>query len=334
MLHRFTLSRGSVIPTEDESAPILVYTNPEEAEKQYLLSLLDTDLHSLNSALDPDEISRIEIQPDHLFIVWKRPDTLTFSKLRKFQVSSIGIMHQEERLVIILSDDNIPFEHKRFRQITSLRHLMLMLFLHTIHHFVDHLKVIKMIHIELQSKIEKSMSNQHLLHMLSLSESLIYYLNAITVNQTVLTKLKVLSARLKLTEEETEILDDIVIENTQCMKQAEIYSQVLSGLMDARSNIISNNMSSLIRNLTIINIIFLPLNLVASIGGMSEYSMFTQGLPWPLSYGLFCLAMALGGWLLWVILKRRVEKDTSDTSARESLWSRIKHLMRNPPAAL
>lgn len=328
MLHRFAINRGSVVPTDEESAPILVYTNPEEAEKQFLLGQLDTDIHSLNSALDPDEISRIEVQEDHIFIVWKRPDTFTFSTLRKFQVSSIGIMHQEERLIIILSDDNIPFEHKRFRHISSLRHLMLMLFLHTIHHFVEHLKVIKMVHLELQSKIEKSMSNQHLLNMLALSESLIYYLNAIAVNQTVLTKLKVMSARMKLSEEEMEVLEDIMIENTQCMKQAEIYSQVLSGLMDARGSIINNNMNVLIKNLTIINIIFLPLNLVASIGGMSEYSMFTQGLSWPISYGLFCATMAVVGWLLWVLLKRRVERNTSEPSGRDPLWSRMKRMAR------
>ena len=31
-----------------------------------------------------------------------------------------------------------------------------------------------------------------------------------------------------------ELLDDILIENAQCLKLAEIYSNILTGLMDAR----------------------------------------------------------------------------------------------------
>ncbi len=49
-----------------------------------------------------------------------------------------------------------------------------------------------------------------------------------------------------------------------------MYSTVLSRIIDARGNIISNNMSVLLKNLAIINVIFLPLHLLASIGGMPE----------------------------------------------------------------
>ena len=73
-------------------------------------------------------------------------------------------------------------------------------------------------------------------------------------------------------------------------RQADIYSSVLSGLMDARGTIVNNNMNVLLKNLTLINIVFLPLNLIASIGGMSEWSMMTQGLDWRISYSLFSSA--------------------------------------------
>lgn len=60
------------------------------------------------------------------------------------------------------------------------------------------------------------------------------------------------------------------LENKQCTRQAQMYSTVLSRIIDARGNIISNNMSVLLKNLAIINVIFLPLHLLASIGGMPE----------------------------------------------------------------
>jgi magnesium transporter len=58
-------------------------------------------------------------------------------------------------------------------------------------------------------------------------------------------------------------------------------------------------MNVLLKNLTLINVVFLPLNLLASIGGMSEFSMMTTGIDWKLSYSLFMLAMVVLGWVTW-----------------------------------
>jgi Mg2+ and Co2+ transporter CorA len=49
-----------------------------------------------------------------------------------------------------------------------------------------------------------------------------------------------------------------------------------SGFDGCAANFVNNNMNVLLKNLTIINVIFLPLNLIAGIGGMSEFSMMTK----------------------------------------------------------
>jgi magnesium transporter len=106
------------------------------------------------------------------------------------------------------------------------------------------------------------------------------------------------------TTDEIEFIEDLSIENNQCYKQAEIYSTVLGGLMDARGNLVNNNMNILLKRLTVINVIFLPLNLIASIGGMSEFSMMTSGMPWQLSYSLFGLGMLGIGWFTAIMLNK------------------------------
>ncbi|MND78078.1 CorA-like Mg2+ transporter protein [compost metagenome] len=53
-----------------------------------------------------------------------------------------------------------------------------------------------------------------------------------------------------------------------------------------------------------INVVFLPLNLLASIGGMSEFSMMTAGLPWWLTFPALLLAMAVLGGAMVVALRR------------------------------
>jgi magnesium transporter len=74
-------------------------------------------------------------------------------------------------------------------------------------------------------------------------------------------------------------------------------------LMDASVGFININQNKVVKRLTTVSVIFLPLNVLAGIGGMSEYSMMTQGIPWPISYGIFTIGLGIVGWLTFVILQ-------------------------------
>ncbi len=66
-------------------------------------------------------------------------------------------------------------------------------------------------------------------------------------------------------------------------------------LMDATVGFININQNKRVSKLTALGVVFMPMNIIAGIGGMSEFSMMTAGIPWQLSYGAFALAMvALG----------------------------------------
>lgn len=74
-------------------------------------------------------------------------------------------------------------------------------------------------------------------------------------------------------------------------------------LMDAIVGFVNINQNKVIKQLTIISIIFMPLNFLAGVGGMSEYSMMTKRIPWPVSYLIFTLAMVLVGWITYICLR-------------------------------
>jgi magnesium transporter len=308
----FELKHGSIVQTSDDLGSILVYVAPDDREKQEIIQALTLDTYDLESALDPEEISRVEFTPDHIFLIWKRPKSASFDEQLRLDVSSLGLFLYQNRLTIIMNEKAIPFAAKEFQGVSSPVEVLLKFLLYTVRHYLAHLKVIKQLTIELESKISTSMENRYLLQMFALSESLIYYLNAIEANGTVLTKLRGSVEKLGLSKQLIESLDDIILDNQQCARQAQIYSTVLSGLMDARGTLINNNMNVLLKNLTLINIIFLPLNLIASILGMSEFSMMMNGIDWRLSYALFSLAMVVIGLATWYIIiwtfdKRRWE---------------------------
>jgi magnesium transporter len=302
------LRDGSIMPTTDERADVLVYVTPLAEEKRQIIETLRLDPHDLESALDPDEISRVQFYPDGLYVIWKRPKNISVGQHLRLDVSSVGLFLHQNRLQIIMSENALPFSAKEFQGVDSVLDVLLRFFLHTVHHYLAHLKAIKQLTVELESKISTSMENRYLLQMFALSESLIYYLNAIEANGSVLSKLRGAAEKLGLTKQQIDFLDDITLDNYQCARQAQIFSTVLSGLMDARGTIVNNNMNVLLKNLTLINVIFLPLNLVASLGGMSEFSMMTGGIDWRISYSVLSLGMVLLGLATWVVLVRAIDK--------------------------
>jgi len=304
MLEKYNIMNSQLLAADQDEANILIYSNPTAEERQHLISIIPIDQHSLSSALDPDEISRLELKPNLTFMIWKHPENYGFREEIRFNVSSIGIVLKPGQIVVIMAGNNSLFNEQQTYQIRNLPDVLLSILSQTTRHYLEHLKVIKQISREIQKKINTALENEYLIQMFTLGESLTYYLNAISSNIAVLNKLNNNIEKIGLSAEQKELLDDILIENNQCYKQAEIYSNTLSELMDARGTLVNNNMNVILRNLTMINVIFLPLNLIASIGGMSEFSFMTKGIDWRISYAFLMVAMFFIGGFTAVIINK------------------------------
>lgn len=269
MKRSYQIIDNKVAELDNPDSNILVYINPDSEEKKFLVESVKLDEHTLNSALDPDEISRLEFEPEHIAIIMKRPKNYSSKHLLNFKVASMGIFIFADRIIIVLAEDVPVFGGKSFTKVLSLRDLTLKIIQGPVVHFLDHLKTFSMISDELESKINRSMQNKYLINLFTLEKSLVYYLSAINSNMLVIEKMKSSAAKFGFTSEEQEILDDIKIENSQCYKQADIYSSILASMMDARASIVSNNINILMKTLNIITIgIMLP-SLVVSIFSMN-----------------------------------------------------------------
>jgi magnesium transporter len=254
VIKTYQLSQGRVCEGAADDCPVRVYVNPDDAERRQLVGEYRIDEHTLNSALDPDEQARLEFEPEHAALILKRPKNYSAQDQFLFKTTSFGMFLFRDRLIVVVPEDVPLFEGKQFSRVASVNELCLKLIYRSIFHFIEHLKIINMVSESLESKINASMENRYLLNLFTLEKSLVYYLNAINSNSTVIDKLKVNAARIGFTQDELEYLEDIIIENTQCYKQSEIYSTVLAGLMDARVSVVSNNLNVLMKTLNIITI--------------------------------------------------------------------------------
>ena len=73
--------------------------------------------------------------------------------------------------------------------------------------------------------------------------------------------------------------------------------------MTVHLSAININQNREIKQLTILTVIFMPINVIAGMGGMSEFSMMTEGIPWPVAYAAFAAAMVVIGMLTYTGLR-------------------------------
>lgn len=269
MVKKYQIVNNKVVESTDGNDQILIYIAPDNTEKKYLIDELKIDEHNLNSSLDPDELARVEFESDHLALIYKRPKSYNPSDHFLFKVSSIGLFLFKKYLIIVMTNEVSLFDSKHFMQVTSLEDTMLKLLNRSIFHFLEHLKIINMIADAIEQKISSAMENKNLLNLFMLEKGLVYYLNAISSNSMLIEKIKYNALKIGLVQENLELLEDLIIENNQCYKQAEIYSNVLASLMDARASIVSNNLNVLLKTLNIITIGIMVPTLVVSAFSMN-----------------------------------------------------------------
>ncbi len=97
--------------------------------------------------------------------------------------------------------------------------------------------------------------------------------------------------------------------------------EIISSLMEMYASLINNRMTKAanntnitVRRLTFITTIFMPLTLLAGIGGMSEWSMMTGPENWHISYPLFLVAMVVTGITSYYLLKWIEKRKGADQS--------------------
>lgn len=293
MLKKYLLQNHKLMESASEESDLFIFAAPTPDEKKFLTDTFKIDEHTLHSALDPEELSRLEFEPEHIALIFKRPRNYSGKDQLLFKVASMGIFLFKEKLVVLISEDIPLVVGKRFNKVQSLKEVFLKFIYDSIAHYIEHLKVMNMITDEIEKKISTSLENKYLLNLFSLEKSLVYYSNAINSNGFVFEKLKNFSGRIGFDERLLEMLDDIIVENSQCFRQADIYSNILASLMDARASVVNNNLNILMKTLNLIAIsIMLPTFVV---------SLFSMNVSIPLQRKPYAFWFILGLAIISVI---------------------------------
>jgi magnesium transporter len=139
-----------------------------------------------------------------------------------------------------------------------------------------------------ERQLHGSTRNRELIELLELEKSLVYFTTSLRANEVVLEKL-LKNENIKKYPEDTELLEDVIVENRQAIEMANIYSGILSGMMDAFASVISNNLNIVMKFLAIVTIVLSVPTMIFSAYGMN---VSDAGMPFASSpYGFILIIL-------------------------------------------
>ena len=253
-------------------------TYPTEDELNTVSEALNVDPGFLRAALDEEETSRIDTEDDQTLIIIDVPavekdDAVVYSTI------PLGIIVTEKHIITVcLKESSIVKDFQdglvKNAETQKRTRFILYMLLQVAKRFLQYLKQIDKIYNYMERHLYKSQRNKELIQLLDLEKSLVYFNTSLKANEVTLEK--ILRGRIiTLYEEDHDLLEDVLIEVRQAIEMANIYSSIISGMMDAFASVISNNLNVIMKVLTSITVLLTIPNIIFGFYGMN----ITTGLP-------------------------------------------------------
>ena len=157
--------------------------------------------------------------------------------------------------------------------------------------YLQYLKQIDKISMQVEAELRKSMKNSELFHLLSIQKSLVYFSSSLKANEITIEKI-MRGRAVRLYEEDQDLLEDVLIEVKQAIEMSNIHLNILSGTMDAFASIISNNLNIVMKVLASITLIISIPTVISSMYGMNVDDLPIPEFWFPVAMAMVCMVVA------------------------------------------
>jgi magnesium transporter len=288
-------------------SPPFTHEELEEAATRFGLPL-----DFLTDSLDEDERARYERDEDVRLILFDTPVVNDpESDIDAIYITvPIGIIITLEHVITICGYESPVLEMfaegkvKNFNPADE-KLFVLQILEQNVLRFLNSLKKLNLKRNLIEKELLDSSRNKELKQLLAIEKSLVYFVNSLSANELLKMKMKRTDfLQVGKDEETADLFEDIIIDNSQAMEMANIFTNILNGTMDAYGSIISNNLNIVMKRLTLITIVLMVPTLIASFFGMN--------IPLPFStsrYALlfvFLISAGISFFLVWYFRSRRL----------------------------
>ncbi len=246
-------------------------------ELEDIASRFQIPIDFMTDSLDIDERPRHEREDDVRLMVIHTPILNDGEREDEavYITVPIGVIVTLDHVITITSFENPVINHFIDNKVKNCdpandKLFVLQILEQNVYRFLNCLKKLNLRRNNIEKELYNSSRNQELKQLLSIEKSLVYFVNALSANELLKMKMKRTDfVQIRDDEDMTDLLEDIIIDNRQALEMSNIYTNILSGTMDAYSSIISNNLNIVIQRLTLITIVLMVPTLVSSFFGMN-----------------------------------------------------------------
>lgn len=303
MIQYFKNTEQQTIAIDKSESAVWVNVLPPLKLEEFneLSETMEIPIDFLKDSLDIDERSRYEIEDDVKLIVIKTPtENNSFNLSDAFYITiPICIILTKDQIVTVNSFENEAI--KKFlntfqqRNPDGINMMVLKIFEKITNNYQDYLKEINTRRNSLEQKLYDSNRNEELLQLMRIQKSFVYFITALRSNELLMMKLSRTNI-LKLSEDEADFLEDLIVETSQALEMANTYTNILNSTLDAFASIISNNQNQVLKRLTTLTIFLSIPVLIASIYGMNvpiPYNDNHMAFWFPVILSIIILAFAV-----------------------------------------
>ncbi|MDO4678857.1 MAG: magnesium transporter CorA family protein [Blautia sp.] len=287
MIRIFKTIDGSIHQIQEpQEGCWIALTNPTATEIFEISEQFDIEVDDLRAPLDEEERSRIEAEDNYTLILADVPAIEERNEKDWYVTIPLGIILTEKMIFTVCLEDTqvlTRFMEGRVRNFYTYMktRFILQILYRNASMYLRYLRIIDKKSEQIETKLHMSTRNQELMELLELEKSLVYFTTSLRSNEMVLEKLLKMDS-VKKYPEDTELLEDVIIENKQAIEMANIYSGILSSMTGTFASVISNNLNIVMKVLAVITIVTSVPNIVSSAYGMNvnPEGMPFSGSPW------------------------------------------------------
>jgi magnesium transporter len=312
VIQYFKNIEGQTIEVDKPETGAWVNILPPLRQEEFteLSDTLDIPLDFLTDSLDIDEKSRYEVDDNVKLIVIKTPtENNSFNESDAYYITiPICIILTHHHIITLNSFENGAI--KKFLNTFQNRHpdkrnmMVLKVFEKVVTNFMEYLKEINQRRNLLEQKLYDANRNEELLELVRIQKSMVYFVTALRSNELLLIKLERTNI-LQLTEDEREFLSDLIVDNSQALEMANIYTNIISSTLDTFASIISNNQNQVLKRLTVLTVFLQFPVLVASFYGMNVKHIPYSDHPYSFFIPIV-LSLGISGLIGWYFMRKKI----------------------------
>ena len=269
MIRIFKTEDGVMHEKEDmQPGSWIALTNPTASEIIDIADAYQIDPDHLRASLDEEERSRIEVEDDYSLILVDIPSIEERNGKDWFVTIPLAIIMAKDVIITVCLEETpvltsfMDGRVRDFHTFMKTRFILQILYKNATQ-FLQYLRIIDKKSEVIERKLHRAQRNEELIELLELEKSLVYFTTSLRSNEVVLERLLRIE-KIKKYPEDTDLLEDVIIENKQAIEMANIYSGILSGTMGTVASVISNNLNIVMKFLATVTIVMSIPTMVAS----------------------------------------------------------------------